>query len=168
MTDIVFRSPEDDEIEQVSAQITESYTSAYQGMMLQAYLDSLSCNHWVPILKSALACGDTCIIAEVGGRIVGSVVYGKSEADPTIAAWHSIYLLPTYIGEGIGHRLYCYMEEKMRSQGFYTCELEVLSQNERAIRFYTDRGYSLVNIFEIEENGMRLECRTMRKNLVAQ
>ena len=163
MGGVIFRMPSADELGRVSAQIAESFKAAYAGMMTQSYLDSLPPDHWVPILQKGLAKGNTCIIAEEDGRVLGTVVYGKSESEPGGADWHAIYLSPQRIGQGLGHRLYAYMEETMRSQGFRRCTLEALTANHRAVKFYEDHGYALTGTFTVRENGMELECCTMKK-----
>jgi len=73
------------ELEKASVQIAESYKSAYRNMRSNVYLDSLDEYHWVSILQEALSRGDTCLIADAGGQMVGSVVYGKSGSEPDAA-----------------------------------------------------------------------------------
>jgi len=43
--------------------------------------------------------------------------------------------------------------------------LEVLSENTRAIDFYTSHGVKEIKAFTVEENGMVLRCKTMYKRL---
>lgn len=164
---IKYRVPMSDEIEKISEQMTVSYTSAYKGQMHQKYLSSLPANHWVPILHESIQNGDTCLIAEQDGRIVGSTVFGiVNEGEETYAEWHAFYLLPQYIGHGIGHSFYQKIEEEMMKQGCKFCVLEVLSTNERAIRFYLSHGFIKTNAFTVQENGMALSCDKMTKNLL--
>ncbi len=166
MDNIIFRTPTKNELNRVSAQIAESYKSAYRNMMSDSYLDSLTEEHWVPILQEEISKGDTCFIAEIDGQIVGSVVFGKSENEPDGADWYAIYLSPSYIGIGVGNQLYIEMEKIMRAHNYKSSTLEVLTENHRAIKFYLNHGYSVINTFIVQENGMELECHTMKKQLL--
>ena len=165
MDDIIIRPINNVELNRVSSQIAESYKSAYKNMMSSVYLDTLTDEHWIPLLQNGISRGDTCLIAECGNRIVGSVVYGDSAAGPDGADLHAIYLSPRYIGMGVGHRLYSRMEETMQGQGYKCCTLEVLTDNHRAIRFYQAHGYIITDTFKVQENGMELECHVMKKQL---
>ena len=70
--DVKFCVPTLDEMEMVSEQIMNSYTSAYEGIMDKEYLSSLEANHWIPILHESVHKGDTCLVVEYGGKIIGS------------------------------------------------------------------------------------------------
>lgn len=160
---ITYRIPEFSELDKVSEQIHNSYTYAYQGLMDEDYLSSLNTNHWVPILQECMDNGDSCLVAEVDGKIVGSTVFSVINNEKTIyAEWHASYLLPQYIGQGIGHLFYQRIEKEMRAKGSEFCILEVLSSNMRAIRFYQSHGFVKTESFVVEENGMTLSCEKMK------
>lgn len=164
--DLHFRFPSSEEFGRVSEQIALSYVSAYRGFMDDSYLDSLGADHWCSILYDSIGRGDTCIVAECGESIVGSTVFGIVEGvDGLCAEWHAFYLLQEYVGRGIGHLFYRWIEEDMIKQGCKTCVLEVLSDNERAIRFYLSHGFVKVDGFTVVENGMSLRCDKMFKRL---
>lgn len=161
---IRYRVPTSDEIEKISKQIMISYTSAYKGLMDRKYLSCLESNYWVPILQESAGKGDTCLIAECDGKIVGSTVFSIiNEKKDTYAEWHAFYLLPEYIGFGVGHSFYQRIEEEMMKQGCKFCILEVLSSNKRAIRFYLSHGFTKTETFTVQENGMTLSCDKMKK-----
>ena len=163
--DINYRVPASNELEKISEQIWISYTAAYKGQMSDKYLSSLPSNNWVPILQECLRKGDICLIAEHGESIVGSTVFGLvNEKAQTYAQWHAFYLLPQYVGHGVGHFFYQKIEEEMMKRGCKSCILEVLSTNERAIRFYLSHGFIREETFVVEENGMRLSCDKKIKN----
>ncbi len=109
--------------------------------------------------------GDTCLVVEYGGKIIGSTVFSiiSGEKD-TYAEWHAFYLLPQYIGLGVGHSFYKRIENEMIKQGCEFCILEVLSLNTRAIQFYLSHGFTKIDTFNVLENGMTLECDKMKKN----
>ncbi len=162
--DITYRLPLSNEIDGVSKQIMISYTSAYRELMDKDYLTSLQEDHWIPILKESLQNGDTCLIAECNREIVGSTVFSViNEVENTYAEWHAFYLLPNYIGLGVGHSFYLSIEEEMIKQGCTFCILEVLSSNSRAIQFYLCHGFTKTETFTVQEYGMTLTCDKMKK-----
>ncbi len=162
---ITYRIPTPDDMKKVSEQIRRSYVAAYERLMDQEYLSTLKADHWEPILQESIQNGDTCLIAECDGNIIGSTVFGTVPVgDKTQAQWHAFYLLPQYIGIGVGHLFYQKIEEEMVRQKCECCILEVLSSNERAIKFYISHGFTKSETFEVEENGMRLLCDKMTKD----
>jgi ribosomal protein S18 acetylase RimI-like enzyme len=162
--DIKYRIPTSNELGKVSEQITISYTTAYKELMDREYLSSMSLSHWEPILQDSMNRGDTCLIAECDGNIIGSTVFGKRTTEEnTCAEWHAIYLLPQYTRIGVGHLFYEVIETEMIKQGYNSCVLEVLSANTRAIRFYLSHGFIKTNSFTVHENGMILLCDNMTK-----
>ncbi|MEK8145252.1 GNAT family N-acetyltransferase [Streptomyces sp. M10(2022)] len=54
---------------------------------------------------------------------------------------YALYVSPDLIGQGIGRRLLEEAHAQMRSQGFEASALWVLSDNQRARRFYERAGY---------------------------
>ncbi len=163
--DIKYRVPESDEIKKVSEQIMISYSAAYKGLMDKEYLASLKADHWIPILQESMLKGDTCLIAEYGEKIIGSTVFSvMHEEKDNYAEWHAFYLLPQYIGLGIGHAFIERIEKDMLKQGCKFCILEVLSSNTRAIQFYLSHGFTKTESFIIQENGMILSCDKMMKS----
>lgn len=157
--DVSYRIATLDDIEKMSRQLTNSYVTAYKNLMSEEYLSSLPANHWMPILEESIQRGDICLIAEQHGKIVGSSVFGVANKDDELnAEWHAFYLLPQYIGQGIGHSFYERIEKEMQKMGCRVCILEVLSTNERAIRFYLSHGFVKSITFMVEENGMVLSC----------
>lgn len=163
--DIKYRVPASDETKKVSEQIMISYRSAYKGLMDKEYLTSLEADHWIPILQECTLKGDTCLIMEYGEKIIGSTVFSVThEEKDTYAEWHAFYLLPQYIGLGLGHSFFKKIEKEMLKQGCKFCILEVLSSNTRAIQFYISHGFTKIESFSVQENGMILSCDKMKKS----
>jgi ribosomal protein S18 acetylase RimI-like enzyme len=162
--DITYRIPKSDELLKVSEQIMISYASAYKGLMDKDYLTSLKADHWITILQESIQEGATCLIAEDGETIIGSTVFSimNGEKD-TYAEWHAFYLLPQYIGLGVGHAFYLNIETEMINQGCNYCNLEVLSNNARAIQFYLSHSFNKTETFTVQEFGMTLSCDKMKK-----
>lgn len=162
--DINYRIPTQNDIIKMSAQLSISYVSAYNGLMNQEYLSSITADHWVPVLELSMQNEDNCLIAEIDDNIIGSSVFHIiREADKTYAEWQAFYLLPQYVAHGIGHSFYQEIENEMMKNGCHFCILEVLSTNKRAIKFYLSHGYVKTCTFTVEENGMTLSCDKMIK-----
>ena len=155
--------PED--LPAVSRQVASSYRAAYRGLMDEGYLAGLEEDHWVPILKEALGAGSTCLMALDGAQVVGSVVFGPSAADPRpgVAEVFALYLLPAYLGRGVGQGLFAQAQRQLLSQGYSACVAEALEENTRSIAFCMRQGFHVVGAFSVEEHGMRLHCKTLRK-----
>ncbi len=167
MDNIIYRKSTIHDIEKISHQVAVSYKSAYKGLMDGRYLSSLSNDHWVPILLEAISAESICLVAQNSNGIIGSAVFGRAITDPDTgnAELFSIYLLPEYIGCGIGQKLYLEAEKIMAEQSFKMCFLEVLSENTRAIKFYLSHGFKEIKTFTVTENGMTLNCKAMKKEL---
>lgn len=159
------REAEAGDLPAVSRQVAESYRTAYRGLMEEDYLASLADDHWVPVLTESLAAGSTCILAEDGAEVVGSIVFGPSAADPGPGIYEifALYLLPGYMGLGVGHRLYLEAQRRMTGQGAVACVAEALCGNTRSIRFCLAHGFAETGTFSVEENGMTLQCKSLRK-----
>ncbi len=117
---ITYRIPTLADLKKVSEQIMLSYVSAYEGLMNPEFLSTLKADHWVPILQESIQNGDTCLIAEYDGNIIGSTVFGTAVVDgKTYAQWHAFYLLPQYIGIGVGHLFYQKLKKRWCVKNVY-------------------------------------------------
>ena len=56
-----------------------------------------------------------------------------------------IVVLPEYQGHGCGSRLVTEVEHECVDDGMKILAVEVRTDNERAIRFYKERGFAVVN-----------------------
>lgn len=162
MESIYIRTMKYEDIEETAKQIQISYCTSYLQLMDRTYLQSLEYTYWVPILHKCMDQDDVCLVAMHNNQIIGSAIAGRSD-EAKIAMLHAIYILPEYQNHQIGDRLYTCMEDMLLAQGFSTCQLEVLSQNHRAIKFYSEHGFTCVHTFEVEEEDMLLQCDLMEK-----
>lgn len=81
---------------------------------------------------------DLFLVAEVDGRIVGTVIGGYDGRRGLI--YHLAVSAP-YRGRGIGSRLMDEVEARLRDRGCIRCYLMVVADNEDAIRYYEKRGW---------------------------
>lgn len=127
-----------------------SWKVAYQGIVPQAYLDTLPEDYWVESFTQWLQDGALqALIAWEGDTAVGCVSYGKqvSSADleqlpPDYGEIRSIYIHPDFMRRGYGKVLLHDAELALRIQGYSHCSLYVLEQNLSARAFYEKHGYT--------------------------
>ena len=95
--------------------------------------------------------GGDVIVARLGGRVAGFAFVGPSPeiaAEPGTGHVHSLHVDPTLHGKGIGRRL---LDESMRrfaAAGDTTATLWVVTDNQRARRFYERLGWSSDGVVE--------------------
>ena len=82
--------------------------------------------------------GDTFLVAEEEGEVVGYVIARKVNAKGHIIA---IAVAPEHRCRGIGRALMLAVEEELRKRGIAELWLEVRVSNTRAIKFYKRLGY---------------------------
>ncbi|MCL2008940.1 MAG: GNAT family N-acetyltransferase [Synergistaceae bacterium] len=130
-----------EDIEKISYVLAASWKTAYRGIVDDDYLDSLSNDHWVDFLATALN-GDSvfAMVLQEKQEIVGASILGKSEQENE-THMISLYLLPEKIGKGLGHIFYSEIEKEIQNKGFTKCTIDVLKDNERAIKFYKMHGF---------------------------
>lgn len=170
MHKILYQSIKSDELAAASKQISFSYKAAYKGLMNEKYLLTLPDEHWIDILQDSISKGDSCLVAKDNDKIIGTAVFGKADGEvgSSNAMLHAIYVTPEYIGYGVGHGLYTEVEKAIEVQNYKYCILEVLSSNSSAIDFYLKHGFKKTGDFQVQENGMVLQCDTMQKSIIQQ
>ncbi|MCM1333612.1 MAG: GNAT family N-acetyltransferase [Bacteroides sp.] len=119
----------------------ESWKFAYKGIVPQSYLDAIPSGKWADVAERE---GRVSLVLTDNERLVGTVSFGRSRFKEW-ADWGeivSLYLLPAYMGKGLGSRLLRTAREELAQMGFSRCFLWVLEENTRARRFYEKEGFS--------------------------
>jgi RimJ/RimL family protein N-acetyltransferase len=80
------------------------------------------------------------LAAEMEGRVVGTAM---ASWDGRRAWVYRVAVDPAHQGKGIGRHLMAEIEARLEQLGAQSAALLVSPQNERAIRFYSRRGYTL-------------------------
>jgi len=80
--------------------------------------------------------------AWLGGSIVGQVVLGSSETEPSTGHVNLYYLVPQWRGRGLAQQLDAYAVDVLRDQGYRSATLNVSPTNVRALRFYLRCGWN--------------------------
>jgi ribosomal protein S18 acetylase RimI-like enzyme len=87
---------------------------------------------------------DLFLVAEMAGRIVGSVLGGF---DGRRGMMYHLAVDPSHRQNGIGALLLDELERRLRDRGCIRYYLLVTQDNEAAIRFYEGRGWQRMDLF---------------------
>ena len=80
--------------------------------------------------------------AWLGDSLVGQVVLGSSETQPSSGHVNLYYLVPRWRGRGLAQQLDAYAVAVLREQGYRLATLNVSPTNLRALRFYLRCGWN--------------------------
>ena len=155
-TDIILSSLDFDKVHETSSTLAKCWKSAYAGLVNDEYLSSLKNTHWVDFLEKSIDDKIAeCIVAEKNNKIVGVSIFGKSitEKYPDDGEIISLYVIPEFIGQNIGHVLFEEAQQTIKGQGYRNCITCTFAENIRAIRFYKSHGYEIVSQDEIIKMG---------------
>ncbi len=131
---------ETDDRAAVSRIYEESWRFAYQGIVPQAYLESIPAGRWAAHLDEADR--HTLLLVEEG-RFIGTASFGPSRFIqwPEAGEIISLYLLPEAMGQGHGRALLAAVIAQLATLGYQELFLWVLEDNHRARRFYEKAGF---------------------------
>lgn len=124
----------------VSRVYEKSWKYAYRGIIPQDYLDSIPEGRWAANLDRP---GLHTLLCVDGGEIVGTSSFCRSRWEQ-YDGWGevvSIYLLPAYMGKGLGKLLMERTVSELRELGYRNIFLWVLEENIRARTFYERLGF---------------------------
>ena len=128
-----------DDVGAVSRVYEQSWKSAYQGIVPQPYLDSISEGSWC---RSISAPGKESLILLDHDNIIGTSSYSgaRDEKMREYGEIISIYLLPEYCRKGYGSQLLQAAVHGLSDMGYTRLYLWVLEDNLPARRFYEKHG----------------------------
>lgn len=146
--------PNDDRFA-ISRIYEESWKYAYQGIVPQAYLDSIPAGQWASKLDQE---GIGTLVAVEDRKLIGTSSYCKSRWEEFSGDGEiiSIYFLPQYMGRGYGSKLLHAAVEELQKRGFSDIFLWVLEENQRARKFYEKCGFVLAEYDMEHEIGGKI------------
>jgi GNAT superfamily N-acetyltransferase len=131
-----------------------AWQGAYRGIMPDEYLDALDArdrsDRWIGTLREPPPRSQV-LVADVDHRVVGFAALGPCADDGSVGELYAINLRPDCWGDGIGTVLLQAATEGLRRAGFEEAVLWVLPANDRARRFYEDRGWHAEDVERDEE-----------------
>ena len=129
----------------ISRIIATSWRSSYQGLIDPVYLSRLPEEYWLPSMRAWLESGRMYgYIAEVDNHAVGCVIYGRGR-DEDHADWGeivSLYLLPEFEKQGVGHALLTAALDALHADGYDRMYLWCIEGNAHAEQFYQRHGFT--------------------------
>lgn len=131
-----------------------SWKFAYRNIVPMEWMESVPQERWGGNVNHN---GRTEIIALTDNKIIGTASFGASrwEKYSDYGEIVTIYLLPEYIGKGIGSALIEHCIAELKKLGFEKILLWVLEENIRARKFYERHGFSLTDEFMDDNIGGR-------------
>ena len=124
----------------------EGWRAAYRGLMPDAYLTAFTPEKRATFFRRILAAtSNEHYLLLLDDTPTGMLALGTAQdaslAGQNIGEIHALYLLPAYYGRGIGHAALDFAIARLGAQGLGDTVLTVLSDNHRAVRFYTRHGF---------------------------
>lgn len=91
--------------------------------------------------------GRQFLVAECGGRVVGTVAISEQEGGrPRVGHITRLFVLSSFRGRGLGRRLMEAITASLGRMGYTSAELLTHHTNTRALNFYKKQGYKVFNI----------------------
>lgn len=137
--EIRFLNTNDDPLE-ISNIYEQSWKYAYKNIIPQDYLDSIPSGRWANGVNKN---GRKDLAVFENGSLAGtaSICASRWEKHREFGEIVSIYLLPEYMGKGIGRILLQRCIKELQKLGYDKILLWVLEENYRARRFYEKNGF---------------------------
>jgi len=128
----------------------DAWRTAYGQILPADYLSALSVEQRETIWRKAVESGQPeLLVAKDGCDVLGWVAFGgcrDQDAQPSQAEIWAIYVAPISWSAGVGRQLWQRVRSILSERGYNTCSLWVLTENERAIRFYRSIGFVADNL----------------------
>lgn len=141
-------------IEDVSAMSTihsQTWKAAYTKYISAEYLNIITDDGWIPLFKRAFTENlHEAAVYEIDGEITGTVTFGSGRSKGVNDLNNegeiiSLYVLPQYWSTKQGYKLTKFALERLKIQGYRSCYLWVIKENERAVNFYKRFGFKSTN-----------------------
>ena len=141
--EIMIRPIAESDVPNIRTVALEAWNYTYRNIFDQQFIEHFVNQNYAPerllSLFPLLQTGTMYFhVAEHDSKIVGFCNIG---IDGQIAELYRIYLLPAYIGQGLGRRLVEQGEKFLREQGINTYFCFVHKDNELGKRFYARSGF---------------------------
>lgn len=145
---------EDDDFSPIREIYEKSWKFAYRDIVPMDYMNSIPKGRWG---GKFMENGRNDIGAFIDGRIVGTASFCASRWDKFYDYGEivTIYLLPEFIGKGVGSALIEWCITELKIKGFKRILLWVLEENLRARRFYENHHFKLTDEYMDDNLGGR-------------
>jgi len=125
----------------VAETFRQSWLQAYRGILPHHHLENMirrrGADWWASVIRS----GDSLIVLEKGGTIIGYATLGFSRTrGPYQGEIYELYILPEFQGIGLGTKLFAAARKRLAARGLRGLVVWVLEDNPNAVRFYESTG----------------------------
>jgi GNAT superfamily N-acetyltransferase len=150
---LVVRTAERSDAKRLARINIDAWRAAYTGIVAPARLEGMRLEEYVERWQRTPAddgaTGRTVLVAELDGVIASYCTGGPYRPQEGLveydaATWGEVYAIytdPPLQGRGAGSAVHDAFVKRLRSHGYKTAALWVLEANERARRWYTNRGW---------------------------
>ncbi|RPI68981.1 MAG: GNAT family N-acetyltransferase [Ignavibacteriae bacterium] len=140
----------------------ESWQQAYRGIVPDEFLDAMDLRSRTELWEKRFAAvQDSLFVAEVASEVRAWALCGKSRVasdDTYMSELYAIYADPQFWGQGLGRGLIEAVHAHVIEHAYTRIMLWVLTDNQRARRFYESCGYVNTEIRQnIEISGVQIE-----------
>ena len=141
---------------------SQTWKTAYEGIVQDSYLAKKDTRSSEQQILRQMQSGTThMLVAEIDDAVVGFADFGVSKSPSTAdGQLHSIYVLASYQGQGVGQALLEACMKKAREAGMKSIFVSVLTDNLQAVRFYKNSGAELVDHDCLILDGVRYQTDT--------
>lgn len=148
---------------------SESYRSAYEGIMPEDYLSKFTVEQRQSYYQKALIEDNEKIsLILVDDEPVGCMTIGNcrdTDLNDTFGEIWAIYLLKDFWGKGYGKMLLLWGLERLKELDYRNVSLWVLNENTSARRFYVSLGFTHDGTEQVIARGVELVQARYRKSL---
>lgn len=122
----------------------DTWRTTYRGHFPDALLDGLDLDRWTAQRERRLRespSDEVCLVAEVGGAVVGFMVAGPARAsDPAMGEVYAIYVRDEHQRGGVGGALLAEAARRLDALGLRGLLIWVLRENTKGRSFYERMG----------------------------
>ena len=149
---------------------SESYRSAYKGIMPDDFLGNFTVEKRQKYFQKSLSEGiEKTALIFVDHKVIGCIIVGKcrdKDLEDMFGEIWGIYLLETYWRKGFGKRLINWGLDEIRKFGYVNISLWVLKANSNARGFYEHLGFRFDGSERVITRGVKLTQVRYQKNFV--
>lgn len=147
---ITIKKGKEEDIDIICSIAKETWPNTYLNIIGQAQIDYMLDKMYSKgeLLKQLLA-GHVFLLAEDGAKQYGFAAYSVIDHGNRIYKLHTLYVLPSAHGKGIGKILINEVFNRIKDEGGSALELNV-NKNNKAADFYKKAGFSIKESVKID------------------
>jgi GNAT superfamily N-acetyltransferase len=159
---IDIRRAQPSDAESLSDAYAASWQEAYSGIIPAVQLKRMIARRGAAWWFDAAQRRRNILVLDAGAKISGYATFGPARMDTRMdgrtdaGEIQELYLVPEYQGIGLGGRLFKAACSALRRQSYKRALIRSLEENDRAVRFYEERGGKLVGKIEEEIGGQAM------------